>query len=262
MPFDIVVARFERYFRDPAVGDGVLRPGTSGIAVRNIWHALALLGVVHQRRSSILFDERSDYDDELRGHVRTLQSEYGHRVADGLVGPGTRKMLARQLLARFDSDIFLRLVDPEADGRISVFISYARGDEDRVAKIDQWLRDHGVRVLRDQHWFVSGETIPTNIANAIATCDKVLAVYSKNSCDRDWPRVEVALAEQVEERTRSRLLLYLKLDDLPLPQHDPHRLAISVGGHPLREVGQEILHAIQGSHVGPPRVPYDEKEPL
>lgn len=262
MVSDILISRFERYFRDPSVGDGILRPGASGAAIANVWRAVQLLGIGGGRMGAIPFDERSSYDEELRAHVRTLQKKCGHRATDGLVGPGTRRMLASQLLARFDADIFFRLVHPESDGRVSLFLSYAWADETPVGKLDQWLRDRGVRVIRDQHWFVSGQTLPTNITNAVATSDKVLAVYSKHSIDRDWPRVELALAEQVEARTGTQFLLYLRLDESPLPQHDHHRLAISAGGRPLREVGQDVLHGIGCSAPDAPEVPYNENEPL
>lgn len=254
MTDDILVQKYERYFRDPIIGDGVLRKGAVGIVCNNIRRAIDMLG---GRISDV---ENDVFDEHLEAAVRSFQRQHHHRVADGAVGPGTRALLAKLLLARFEPDIFLRLVHPEGSSPPTVFISYAWRDSDRVDKIDQWLRDHGVRVLRDRNWFVAGTLIPDNIRNAIVLADKVVAVYSENSRDRDWPRVEIAVAEQFEQRAGYQVLIYLNLDGTQLPTHDPHRIAIIAPGSPLRQVGNELLQAVLGRKAEPPRYDYNEDE--
>jgi len=138
--------------------------------------------------------------------VSAFQAKYGHRVSDGLVGPGTRERLASELLHQFSPSIFARFRRPEAWSRPSVFISYATADRERLNKVDQWLRDHGLRVVRDCQFFVAGTTIQENIVRALADSDKILAVLSSHSRDRDWPRLERELAEQVEAKLGAPVL--------------------------------------------------------
>jgi hypothetical protein len=101
-----------------------------------------------------------------------------------------------------------------------------------VNKIDQWLRDHGLRVIRDRQFFVAGATIQDNIVRAVASSDKILAVLSANSRNRDWPSLERELAERVEVRLGAPVLIYLCLDSTPLPAHDLTRLAIMTKDKP------------------------------
>jgi len=46
-----------------------------------------------------------------------------------------------------------------------------------------------------------------NIERAIANADKILAVLSDNSRDRDWPRLSGQLAEEVEAQLGSPVLV-------------------------------------------------------
>lgn len=127
---------------------------------------------------------------------------------------------------------------------------------------NKWLRDHGLRVVRDCQFFVAGTTIQENIVRALAHSDKILAVLSSNSRDRDWPRFERELAEQVEARLGTPVLIYLCLDDVALPSHDSTRLAILAKGKTLKEVGEEILHAVAGVPISQWQYAYDENEQL
>jgi TIR domain/Putative peptidoglycan binding domain len=254
---DLLVKRFDPYFRHPDWGHDVLGPGDRAIACSNIRRALWLIGF-----DSYISSSEDTYDDKLREAVRAFQLNYRHRVADGLVGPGTRELLVSELLHRKGPSIFKRLSRPEQRQVPSVFLSYAWKDSPRVDKLDQWLRDHGVSVLRDRDVFVAGVTIEENIAQALSVADKIVAVFSQNSRDRDWPHLERSLAEQVEARLGSSVLIYLRLDDTPLPSYDSTRLAIGAEGHSLRDVGEQLLQAITGSARTPPQYHYDEDEPL
>jgi hypothetical protein len=131
-----------------------------------------------------------------------------------------------------------------------------------VKKIDQWLRDHAVTVLRDKDWFPAGATIPDSVREAIVFADKVIAVYSEASRDRDWPRVEIAIAEQLEQGLGYPVLIYVNLDETALPKHDPNRIAISAKDRSLRDVGNDLLRAIRNEQREPPRYPYSEDEHL
>ena len=201
------------------------------------------------------------YDEPLKEPVELSKpnSVIGLPMA---CGPGTRALLVSELFRRFSPTIFARFRRPEAWSRPSVFISYASADRERVNKIDQWLRDHGLRVLRDCQFFVAGSTIQENIVRALAHSDKILAVLSHSSRDRDWPRLERELAEQVERKLGESVLIYLRLDDVALPAHDPTRLAIVAQGKTLKQIGDEILHAVAGVSIPQWQYAYEENEPL
>ena len=87
-------------------------------------------------------------------------------------------------------------------------------------------------------------------------------MFSKNSRERDWPQLERALAEQVEKRLGSPVLIYLCLDNSELPAHDSTRLAIRAHGKNLKQVGAEVLHAVAGVPLEHWHYTYDENEPL
>ena len=254
---DPLAKRYEQYFRHPDADHEVLQIGDRAVACSNLRRALSWLGLSVNGGAK----EKEDlFDAALRKGVRAFQTKYKHRVADGLVGPGTRKRLVSELFHQFSPTIFARLRRPEGWTRPAVFISYAAADRERVDKIDQWLRDHGIRVVRDCQFFVAGTTIEENIVRAVAHSDKILAILSRNSRERDWPRFERQLAEQVEAKLGAPVLLYLCLDDVPLPTHDSTRLAIRVEGKTLKDVGEEILHAVAGVPIPQWQYPYDENE--
>jgi len=216
---------------------------------------LDLLRAPHRReRDPDLFDE------EVRSAVLQFQEVYHHTRHDGLVGPGTRRLIVSTLLQKHGASLFLRLERPE---RIPlVFISYAWKDSKKVNKLDQWLRDHGVRILRDQTDFAAGEGISDNIRKAVAISDKVVAVYSANSTGREWPSFEAFVAGELEEALGHKLLIYVRLDDTNIPQKASDRLYIDARHQPLKTVGARLLHAILGEGMPAVRYEYDEDKPL
>jgi nucleotide-binding universal stress UspA family protein len=253
-----LIRRYEQYFRHPDDDHDILQVGDKAIACANLRRALPMLDV--EVDESV--EDEQLYDETLKVAVRSFQSKYRHRISDGIVGPGTREHLVLELLHRHSPSIFARLRRPEGWSRPSVFISYASADREPVNKVDQWLRDHGIRVVRDCQFFVAGGTIQWNIERAIANADKILAVLSGNSRDRDWPRLERQLAEQVEAQLGSPVLVYLCLDDTALPGHDSTRLAIRAKGKTLKQVGAEILNAVARAPIPQWEYEYDENQPI
>ena len=254
---DILLLRFERYFRHSAPSHEVLSLGDSSFACANIRRALDMLHVTVAPSS-----QPQSFDQDLEAAVKHFQEISKHRVADGRVGPGTRELITTKLLIHFDPTIFLRFERPEADQAPTVFLSYAWSDRAKVNQLDQWLRDKGIYVIRDESFFQAGTTIPDNIRRAISRADKVLAVFSVNSRDRDWPRFEREITEELEAKIHQPVLIYLCLDDIPLPAHDSSRLAILAANQPLKDVGAAILHTLTGIGLQPKRYSYNENEPL
>jgi hypothetical protein len=155
--------------------------------------------------------------------------------------------------AKLDASEFVRIP--------TVFLSYAWADAPRVNKLDQWLSDHGTRVIRDVWDFVPGSQIPDNIWKSVLSADKVIAVYTEKSKTRDWPSFELQIAEQVERLINAQLLIYLRLDETSLKKHDPHRIAIEAQGKTLKQIGLEIQKSL-GKVLKRPRYKYDENAPL
>jgi hypothetical protein len=142
-----------------------------------------------------------------------------------------------------------------------VFLSYAWADSSRVDKLDQWLRDQDIRVIRDVSSFEPGSQVKDNIWKSVLSADKVIAVYSENSRNRDWPSFERQIAEQVEQQLSAPVLVYLVLDATELKKHDPHRIAINCHGNTLKQIGSAIQKSL-GLTVERARVEYDENAPL
>lgn len=255
---DPLIKRYQQYFRHQDDDHEVLEVGDKAVACANLRRALNMLNIAVDKGTA----EELQYDKALSEAVKSFQAQFGHRVSDGLTGPGTRERLVSELFHRFSPSIFLRFRRPETWSQRSVFISYSSMDRERVNKIDQWLRDNGIRVVRDCQFFQAGTTIQENIVRAVAHSDKILAILSHNSSSRDWPRFERDLAEQVESKLGSPVLIYLCLDDIDLPAHDSTRLAIQSKGKTLKQVGQEILHAVADVPIPQWEYFYDENEPI
>jgi hypothetical protein len=82
--------RLEHLLQDPRRGQGALRLGMSGVAIRNIRVSLRLLGYD--------IEPGDDYDLVLEQTVKAFQADREHAYKDGICGQGTRRLLARTLL--------------------------------------------------------------------------------------------------------------------------------------------------------------------
>lgn len=261
MGFDLLtnpalVERFEPYFKHPDPDRPVLQLGDRALACKNAIAALCELGYARA-----VGDDPRFYDERLFDAVQRFQKKMGHRNLDGIIGPGTRSLLVSELLRHSGVSAFAKLDDAEAGRVPTVFLSYAWADAARVDKLDQWLRDHEIRVIRDTTSFQAGSQITANIWKSVLSSDRVIAVYSENSKSRDWPTFEHQISEQVEKQLNAPVLIYLRLDDTPLRAHDPHRIAIDGRGKALKQIGSEIQTAL-GNAPKPARVDYDEDAPI
>jgi hypothetical protein len=245
------IIRLEKYFTDTEVGNYI---GLSykGDICTNLRTALKRLGF---RTNS-----GKEFDHVLENAILQFQIDYKHENQDGFFGPGTRKLLAKILLNEIGQEIFDDLIDFSGKNPQTLFISYAWNDTDQVNKIDQWLRDNGIKVKRDITDFIPGNQINEEIERAIIGSDKVLIVYSESSKNRDWPKFEQSIAERIEKDKRNSFIVYLVLDNVSLPKHDCNRIAIHAKGKMLKEVGNEILRSILNKKAEPPRYIIDPEE--
>ena len=251
---NVLIGRIEPYFRHP--DHDVLKVGDRSVACKNVRQVLTWLGL--SRHSG---DDPLLFDPPLFQSVKNFQENSGHRNVDGRVGPGTRTLLATRLFESSGLSKLSELDGSEVKVLPTVFISYAWLDTHPVEKLEQWLRDHNVEVIRDSESFVGGQDIKEAIRTAVLKADKVLAIWSLNSSQREWPIFEQYISEEVERQTRTRQLIYVRLDDTPLKATDPHRLAIDARTRTLKQVGDDILKTL-GFSVERTRVDYDPDEPI
>jgi len=104
---DEEIQKFEQFFRDPDVEDGLLKPGNSGTACANIRQALRILGYD--------VEYGNHYDETLAKVILRFQSDNKHSSRDGFVGLGTRKLLAAKLIETGNKGIFKRMKIPKED---------------------------------------------------------------------------------------------------------------------------------------------------
>jgi hypothetical protein len=239
---DILYYRFEHYFHHPDASHEVLQSGDRAPACRNIRRALRLLGIEAENPDSDLFD------DTLGDAVRQFQTRYRHRVTDGEVGPGTRRLLVSAFVDSFHLETFKRL--PEQKQQRSVFFSYASQDAPKIEPIEAWLSANGVLILRDLWIFKAGIDLTESIRMAIASADRVLAMLSRNSHDHKWPLMEWAFAEEVERHIKRPILLYVCLDETPLPPKHEDRLAIP-NGLSVEAIGKKCCIRWGSEHCDP-----------
>jgi hypothetical protein len=103
-----------------------------------------------------------------------------------------------------------------------VLFSYAHADRESVAAVDQWLRDHDVRVDLDERDFVAGRDIRDEVVHCVNQSGKVVCFYSVVSKDRYYTKLERRIAEEIEQQAAGagqarNVLLYFRLDETPLP---------------------------------------------
>ena len=251
---DSLLPRFERYFAHPADDHAIIDVGISSVACLNIRRAIGMTKFGERSPDSDLFD------DVLRERVMKFQENYRHRVVDGLFGPGTRRLLVTTLLAEHGPGAFRHLKKPKRAA--TVFISYAWKDSEKVDKLDQWLSDHDVVVIRDERDFLAGDRIEGSIRTAVALSDRVLAIYSRNSSGRHWPTFETFVAGEIERVLEERLLIYVRLDETSPPETASGRLHVNAQNEPLKRVGERLLQAIVGDRLPANRHEYDEGKPL
>lgn len=94
-------------------------------------------------------------------------------------------------------------------------MSYAWCDSSKVDKVDQWLRNYGVRVLRDREVFVAGSSLDENTQFAVAPAAAV--EYTRNH------RMEPPDPPSCYRSPNWRPGWSRKgLGDRPAPVHPPH----------------------------------------
>lgn len=236
--------RFDAYFKHPEPHHHVLRVGDTAWACANVRHALATLGVAREFGPLPLL-----FDEPLHDAVLKFQVASNNRNRDGAVGPGTRYKLIQALLSQGGVKAFSELDRTDVARPPTIFLSYAQTDQRMVDELHAWLRKREIHVIRDVDDFLPGSNIPKNVWKSILRSDKVVAIYSEASSQRDWPTFEHEISRQVENFLKTPVLIFVRIDGTPLKLGDPHRIAINgrpgdgKSGFDLSHIGSEILRS-------------------
>lgn len=199
----------ERYFLEPGI-QGVLKPGVSGTACCNIRSALSALGYQREWRNA------DAYDGELEAVVRRFQETNGHPNVDGYVGPGTRKLLVKKLLA-IDFDFTELLPTFEYD----VALSFAGEDRSLAEALADILKAEHIRVFYDRYeqadlW---GKDLIEHLEDVYGRKARFCVMFVSQAYARKvWPTHERRVAqERALQDTTAEYILPVRLDDTKVP---------------------------------------------
>lgn len=202
MENDHKIKKYERFFKDPRIGNGVLKPPRSGTACENIRTALRMLDYDNEYGDQ--------YDEELARLVLQFQIDNHHSIHDGYFGPGTRWLLTQKLIAAHGTSIFGRMTDPKFAGEEYIFISYKREDKRRITRVLNQIDELGYDVWYD-------ESIPgavewdALIEEKIASCRLLIVFISQTAVESKLVRREVKFAD-----SQNKPILAIKLEEAEL----------------------------------------------
>jgi len=195
------VCLYEDFFRDPRVGEGILQPGHSGIACKNIRDALSRLGYS--------LESGNQFDGALKEAVLKFQTDRKHEHPDGFVGPNTRRLLTRALIDAKEEWFFKRgRVSPE----YAIFLSYSRDDELAVQSVIHPIQSKGIPVFVDKQAIPGGAVWPDVLYRSIRKCQVFLCMLSPHSAASTNVLIELALARHAD---RPILPVLLQAAELP-----------------------------------------------
>lgn len=136
-----------------------------------------------------------------------------------------------------------------AEVKRKLFISYAWAEEAVVDAIEQWLRLKGLITIMDKRNFIAGEPISEEIVRGMREADAILLFHSERTVGKRWIDFERRLAREFEqtatqEKREPPQLIFVVLDNTPLPKTEKDRIAIMAKGKKLPQVCQEIYDAV------------------
>ncbi len=188
----------------------MLKPGVSGIACCNIRTALSALGFQREWKNT------DTYDNELEDAVRRFQAAKGHPNVDGHVGPGTRKLIVRELLAiDFDFDDLLETF--EYDVALS-FAGENRAYADALAGI---LKANHINVFYDDYEQASlwGKNLLEHLEDVYGRKARFCVMFASRAyAQKAWPTHERRAAqERAFQEKGDDYILPIRLDDTKIP---------------------------------------------
>ncbi|NOK15823.1 toll/interleukin-1 receptor domain-containing protein [Corallococcus carmarthensis] len=140
----------------------------------------------------------------------------------------------------------------------TIFLSYAREDERKVARLEEALRRANHTVWWDRTGLRAGEPFPSRIGQEIARAEFVVVCLSRGACESRWVEREVDLALQRQLAGRDCRVIPVRLENVALlpALRACHAVDVFPEGHWERGV-QELLRAVAepGTQVPPTPLP-------
>lgn len=258
----LAILRLNSFFLDPEAPERALARGSRGAFVQNVRRALDVLQCEEFRPPlSFTGGDEQLYDEPLEDAVRTFQSWQDHSSTDGVIGPGTRRLLAQTVWENCGFRFLTVLENHRPDPRPRAFLSHSSSDSRTVEQIEAYLQDHSVQVVRYTYSFTPGHPISEEIEGAVAVADKVVVFGSHQALESSWVQHEIRLAEDLERAIHQHLLVYVLLEPVTLDAAQDKRIVIPAAGRRLRDVGNDLLRALYGP-TGPPQRSYDPEAVL
>jgi hypothetical protein len=93
----------------------------------------------------------------------------------------------------------------------SCFVSYSRGDEEFVQRLNSRLRNENINVWYAGEQAKGSRRFLDEILRAIESKNKLILVLSSNSMKRDWVTTEIIQARKVEREENQRKLFPIRL---------------------------------------------------
>lgn len=142
------------------------------------------------------------YNDMIQLSGRNSRNE--NMMASGRIDNGDYKLSLATIshaltsyLAKYEPReglIFPTEEKPEdyktSNGNKTVFISYNHKDKELASKIELFLEDKGINVIRDEDSTAPGEDLKEFSINAVKSSDYTLSLISENSLDSVWVMIE------------------------------------------------------------------------
>ena len=117
----------------------------------------------------------------------------------------------------------------------AVFISYSREDLEPAVRLEQALKDQGLKPWRDQESLYAGQQWPKAIGDAISSNDFLLLLWSRNSAESHFVEFEWTTAIALR-----KTIIPCLLDETPLVP-----ALISFNGIPMRDVDSSIPRILE-----------------
>lgn len=136
----------------------------------------------------------------------------------------------------------------------TVFFSYSRADEGLATRLAQEFELRGITVWRDQRNLRAGESWPKALGDAIAACDALVLLWSREAAESEWVESEWSTAS-----ANRKPVFPCLADSTPLP---PLLRGIqAVGAKDVANAAESIADAL-GVVTNPVEKPKDRRRKI
>jgi len=95
-----------------------------------------------------------------------------------------------------------------------IFISYSWEDKEIARKIEKELKDYNIEIWIDYSNTRAGDILPDRISKALESCNTLLLLWSKNSINSYWVKIEYTNAIALKKRIIPCIIGNVKLPNI------------------------------------------------